>query len=134
MTAVLLAPDAVVHARVNWGRWVADCPNPYCRSALAGTPGQRYFACWECGTGADVVWPDNVDHITYLLAMRPNPATRNWAPGETLAELLEENVAHGITPPEVPGLPPGVTFLVRNDRIEKLLLAPPPRPLAIGSR
>lgn len=120
----LPALAGAAYARVNWSRWIVDCPSPWCDSALDADPGERFFQCRECGTGADIVWPPNVDDIEYLLAMRPAAKTRNWAPGETVADLLQENVLHGIDPPTVPGLPRHVAFAVRGDRVEKLALAP----------
>lgn len=123
----LPAIAGAVYARVHRSMWIVDCP---CSSALRLEPGERWFVCWDCGAGADVIWPPNLDDIAYVLAMRPIPDTRNWYPHETVAELLEENVAHGITPPAIPGLPPGVSFAVTNDRIVKLALAPSPRPTA----
>lgn len=102
-------------ARVNWGRWIADCPT--CGSALAVEPGQDRLGatvwdhdgehltaarfqegCWDCGTVTDLVWPDAgvVDGVERLLAMRPDPKTRNWEPHETLHDLMRENAQHGI--------------------------------------
>jgi hypothetical protein len=36
--------------------------------------------------------------VERLLTFRPDVTTRNWVPGETLHDLLAENVAHGIGP------------------------------------
>lgn len=116
MTALVVwgeVPPAL--ARVNWGRWIADCPS--CGSALAVEPGQErlggplwesdgermYLAgfregCWDCGTVTDLVWPDSgtVDGVERLLGMRPDPKTRNWEPHESLHDLMRENAQHGI--------------------------------------
>lgn len=102
-------------ARVNWGRWIADCPS--CGSALAVEPGQPLLGatvwehdgehltaarfqegCWDCGTVTDLVWPDAgvIDGVERLLAMRPDPKTRNWEPHESLHHLMRENAEHGI--------------------------------------
>lgn len=45
-TAVLLGQ--VVHARIDAGRWVADCP---CASAQVVTPTDPRMCCPECGAG-----------------------------------------------------------------------------------
>lgn len=45
------------------------------------------------------MWPPNVDDIAFVLSLRPVPETRNWAPGETLHDLLEENFRHGVALP-----------------------------------
>ena len=102
-------------ARVNWGRWIADCPS--CGSALAVEPGQPLLGatvweadgehltaarfqegCWDCGTVTDLAWPDSgvIDGVERLLAMRPDPKTRNWEPHESLHDLMRENAERGI--------------------------------------
>jgi hypothetical protein len=126
VTAPALA--GVSYARVYAGMWIVDC---VCRSALRVEPGAPSWRCWDCGTWADIAWPRNIDDIDYLLSMRPNPMTRNWSPNETVADLLTENVVHGIDPPVVPGLAANVTFAIRGDHIEKLALAPAPTRVAI---
>lgn len=98
-----LSPAGVVYAEANHGRWIAKCPRPDCTNALALDPGQTAFACVAqdgCGQTADVVWPPDPDAIETLLMLRPVPGTRNWLPGETLEQLLEENAAHGLIPAE----------------------------------
>ncbi len=118
MTALVVwGTVAPALARVNWGRWIADCPS--CSSALAVEPGQLRLGapvwehdgeqwirtgfregCWEqdCGARADVLWPDSgtLDGIERLLAMRPDPKNRNWEPHESLHDLMRENAERGI--------------------------------------
>jgi len=50
-----------------------------------------------------VEFPEDRATIEAILLLRPNPANRNWLPGETLADLVLENVVHGIqpTPPSI---------------------------------
>ncbi len=93
-------PVASTPAVVNWSRWIARCPAPYCRGAADLTYGQPRMVCVEpwCGAESAVVWPPNVADIEYLLAVRPDPITRNWEPGETVHALLAENVEHGLAP------------------------------------
>ena len=96
----LIHPERpVVAARANWSRWIVDCL--LCRSALQMRPGSAVFRCWECGLEAAVVWPDVEMQrgVERLLSMRPDPATRNWWPGETLVDLMVENAEHGIFAP-----------------------------------
>lgn len=99
---VLMVPG-VAYARANAGRWVVDCPRQFCGSALKLNPGDG-FRCWECGTSADVVWPADSAAIEQALMLRPNPGNRNWVPGESVLDLLLENLRHGIalvTSPEL---------------------------------
>lgn len=93
-----LAIAGVAYARANWGRWIVDCSSTACTSALAVEPGTREMRCWDCGWATDLIlWPADTDSIETILAMRPDEKTRNWA-GETLEDLLAENLAHGIIP------------------------------------
>ena len=78
-------------AYVNHGRWVADCPIPFC--------GQAWLAdripveCENCGQPpGPIEWPTEQERIESLLAVRPVPQTRNWLPGETVDDLIAENV------------------------------------------
>lgn len=97
MTDILLA--GTVQARHNWNRWVADCGA--CTSALTVPPGTTEAFCWDChAVIGPIVWPADPDGIEAILAMRPDPNTRSWDPGETLEDLLQENAAHGLIPAE----------------------------------
>lgn len=97
-----------VLAYLNHGRWVADCSRPDCTGAELAVPGEA-FHCHNCGQLDTVTWPDNPDDIDAVLKLRPVPGTRNWFPkghplaeayqlpaGETVADLVAENAAHGI--------------------------------------
>ena len=95
-----------VQARINHGRWLVDCPG--CNSALVVDLSEQVFMCVECGNAANdgrwlqVTLPRNRKAIEAELLQRPfgrNPAdapTRNWEPGETVADLRRENAEHGI--------------------------------------
>lgn len=104
---------------LNHGRWVADCPRPYCTNAeafgnVAGFPGglrSDHFECRAtldfgngpvpiggCGLRCGVDWPPNIADIEALVLARPALITRNWRPGESLADLMRENVEHGLIP------------------------------------
>jgi hypothetical protein len=87
-----------IPAFANFGRWVAACPR--CPHAIdvdaqIRTPA---FSCAVCGLRAEIEWPspEMVHGIERLLLMRPDPTKQNWLPGETLSDLLEENVTHGV--------------------------------------
>lgn len=74
-------------ARYDWGRWVADCPNPRCTNADALEVGQTQFHCTgvegSCGTWASIDWPDDPVTIERDLAHLPE-SQQHWrpAPGE----------------------------------------------------
>lgn len=94
MTLVSLSrPVSLV--RMYAGNWIIDCP--LCSGAQVTSLGTR---CVDCGTALEVRWPS--DELQYgvqrLLSLRPIPHTRNWSPGETLHDLLAENVEHRIGP------------------------------------
>ena len=98
-----LTPAGVAYVEANWGRWIARCPRPWCTNALQVWPGQQQMVCagaGGCGWEADLVWPADPDAIELILSARPVERTRNWLPGETLADLLAENAVHGLTPAE----------------------------------
>ena len=82
------------------GRWVVPCP--WCFGAENASKLDPRFYCIECRNGevggawVRVVWPDDAESIEALLAMRPDPRTRNWWPPETVGELLAENDRKGV--------------------------------------
>jgi hypothetical protein len=97
-------------ARVNHGRWIADCPRPHCTNAMSLQLGQTAFHCageGGCHMVAEVEWPAEAAGIWQALLERPVPGTRNWYPrghaealrlglphGESAAELRDETLAH----------------------------------------
>lgn len=90
-------------ARVNHGRWIADCPRPYCANAMRLTPGQAAFHCageGGCRMFAEIEWPAGADDIWQALIERPVPGTRNWYPaGHT--EAVRLGLAHGQSPADL---------------------------------
>lgn len=100
---VLATPDAVigvVAAYVSEGRWVADCPAK-CGGALLVTPSDPWYLCVDCGAGwTRVVFPGARIAIEALLMKRSLiagvPKSRNWLVGETVADLVAENLVHGL--------------------------------------
>ncbi len=93
-------------ARVNHGRWIADCPATDCYAALRVHGETAVCDCRDdnvCDHPAiphDLVvmveWPPDADEITRILDLRPKRANRNWYPGETLADVKAENVSNGV--------------------------------------
>lgn len=86
--------DQSVRARVNHGRWIADCRT--CGQGMFTHPVWKIACCAECGAvyrGVD--FPDRIQEITELLLARPRRDTQNWH-GEAIWELKMENLVHGI--------------------------------------
>jgi hypothetical protein len=126
----IVSGDLVAVVFMDLGRWVARCPTPYCRGAehhgiqpwwlgppVIGGLGLESFACLQsCHRSYPAKWPDAElrDGVERLLSLRPDPANRNWLPGETLTDLLAENALHGIG---IPALEPGGVLAVEGDRI-----------------
>lgn len=114
------------------GRWVARCPRVPCMNAeqfgrchdgnMGGLEGE-VFRCRDeyggCGLTCPADWPPNVADVERLVLPRPVPATRNWLPGESLFDLMAENLEHGLIPPEA--LKGGETrqmLSIADDKIE----------------
>lgn len=129
--------DLAAVAYVSWGIWVAQCPRPDClgsehygHAPITGHVGgltSQGFRCNRCGLVCRSVWPDNLSDIEWVLSQRPLPETRNWLPGETLDELLGENIGHGIAPDELAAGP----LRINDGRVEGLALTNR-QPLMIG--
>ena len=97
---------------MNDGRWVAFCPTPDCDGAERlwpegeirrrvddhnyGITLEGGFHCGNCGLTSQVEFPDDMEEIEVVLARRPVPQTRNWRPGETVADLKRENMMQGV--------------------------------------
>lgn len=124
----LVSLRAPVLARAYAGHWIADCPR--CAYAVALRFGSPVFDCRDCGLGVEVRWPsETMRHgIERLLMLRPVPATRNWLPGETLHDLLVENVRHGVGPTDI-----GQRIAIVGDDITQDTLPRPKRRLQIGA-
>jgi hypothetical protein len=79
---------------VNHGRWVGLCPE--CRAGV--TTGKRWpeARCFGCGAIFDqVLWPEALEALEALLLERL-PKNRHWKTGESLEQLLADNIAHGV--------------------------------------
>ena len=109
----LTTNQAVTHARVDWGRWLADCPS--CSSAQNASREDHRFFCVECGNVAvggqwiEVVWPSDAEmrRVEELLSMRPSKDNQWWTPTwatfapryfprEEIDILVAENIEHGV--------------------------------------
>jgi hypothetical protein len=76
-----------VIARVNHGRWIADCP--ICRGAEMVKETQD-FLCGSCGAFGRVQWPKDIAAIEAALTPRAAPY-QNWWPDEKVKDLVAEN-------------------------------------------
>lgn len=78
-------------ARVDYGRWIGDCHN--CRAGVALHPRWTIGLCFGCGARyASVIFPENITEIEAALLARPRQENRNWVPGESVDDLLRDNV------------------------------------------
>lgn len=84
--------------RVDWGRWIADCP---CGGAeMVWLEGPHQIWCAQCGNAAlggqwrPVALPDRVHEIIVALEARPHRKDRNWRPPETADDLHAWNAAN----------------------------------------
>jgi hypothetical protein len=93
--------DAPLVALVNGGRWIAQCE---CGGAEHVDPETRLFMCGSCFNAEvghrwrTVELPDaqTMRIVEVALLMRPEQDTRNWQADESVADLIAENVAHGL--------------------------------------
>jgi len=106
--------EIVAVAWLHGGMWIAECPRPFCGNAemfgqcrdgtVGGLSGASFRCRIEyggCGLVCRAEWPPNMADIEALVMPRPVPATRNWLPGESLHDLLAENLEHGLIPTDV---------------------------------
>jgi hypothetical protein len=98
-------PTVTSAARVDHGRWLVDCPWPGCNSSQYASRLDHRFFCVDGPHDGHfawipVVWPTDVEMATIeaVLDARPEPATRNWAPGEPINQLVAENAGHDLPP------------------------------------
>lgn len=88
-----------LEAYVNHGRWVVECE---CHGAQRVDFNHPVYFCLSCenrafgGRMRPIIIPENYKEIEAALLLRPDETTRNWLPGETVADLLHENEQHGI--------------------------------------
>lgn len=91
----------VVEARINHGKWIADCPAESCPGAELVVVSDPRFFCMSCdnrdfdGQWLRVQLPAEWDQISRILGDRPWPTIQHWSPGETVSDLLDENRSLG---------------------------------------
>jgi hypothetical protein len=74
-----------VYARIDWGRWIADCE---CGGAEMVDPDEALFFCLSCGNKGTsgrarvVEFPDNRDEIETKTMLHPSGEWQNWNRGE----------------------------------------------------
>lgn len=108
-----ISAGSPVLARIDHGRWLADCE---CGGAEYVDPNDPIFFCLACGNSAQagaarlVAFPKDAAEIEMALLARPVEATgssaferamtarplvagleRSWSPGESLAQLRQQN-------------------------------------------
>lgn len=85
-----------VTARIEHGRWIADCPG--CRSGIGVWPEMDDAACMGCGRVYTVAFPSAGDIAEAEKVLNARPVElQNWFPGrEDVADLKVENLAHGV--------------------------------------
>lgn len=86
-------------AYMNFGRWVADCPQE-CGNARTLRQGDAAFHCNECGHVASVEWPEDPEAIWQALRKRPANKNRNWFPKEHQL-ALSSGCPHGQSPADL---------------------------------
>lgn len=80
---------------INWGRLVADCPEPHCTDAREVEIGDVSMTC-AAGHPAELEWAEGIAPVLAVLAERTSPKRKNWfPPGHPLAVLAEQ--PHGQT-------------------------------------
>jgi len=92
-------------AIVSGSCWIVLCPSGDGGAEFANFEDPRFFCCncrnrqWG-GHPLQVVLPDPAVRLQVetVLLQRPDPATRNWTPGESVEDLKVENLEHGEKP------------------------------------
>ncbi|MEE8466452.1 MAG: hypothetical protein V3S68_08250 [Dehalococcoidia bacterium] len=100
-----IAAGQPIDARVDLGRWIVSCED--CGSGVCIEPDVPVFMCPKCdrsGKWRPVVMPSDREQIEEILLMRPgfreSNLNRFWFPGESVNQLVMENVANGAAVPE----------------------------------
>ena len=109
-----IAEKKTVNARVDFGRWMADCPD--CNGCEYVDPDDPFFFCLSCGNvtlegyARRVIFPKNMVEIEKELIRRPvndiiganavdkamkaksiyRGLSRSWNPGESVADLKRQ--------------------------------------------
>ena len=97
-------PNAQGHvfAHINHGRWIVDCPGPFCHGSIVADSREPFFICVRCTSPENdyrpynVIFPRHRARIEAALGWRPDVRTRNWEAAETVPFLLRENRERGV--------------------------------------
>jgi len=85
---------APIAAQIRGNAWVIQCE---CGAGNATDPQWQIACCFACGAvHRQVVFPKDAAAIEKVLLERPKVQNRHWMPGETVDDLIAENVAHGV--------------------------------------
>lgn len=101
------ASDMTLPVRVYRGQWVADCPFCGARQLVSVTDPRFYCPSPDCCQGGvnglygrsvqlEVPFPLGVLGTELVLSLRPSDKNRNMDPGQTVEQLLDEGVKHGV--------------------------------------
>lgn len=92
-----VAPQAAITVYINYGRWIAECPD--CHGAQLACRTDKRFLCNDCANIAignlwrPVIWPADSDVIEDVLTRRP-VENQNWDPWQTVEDLQIETAVH----------------------------------------
>lgn len=84
------------------GTWFVRCrggSTGMCGDAVSVDPIWRIGRCCWCGAVySNVQFPADWQAIEEVLLRRPLQKTQNWQSSETVADLIQENIDHGVDP------------------------------------
>lgn len=87
-------------ARINHGRWIADCV--WCGTGMLTRPTWGVAYCGECGARYHrkmIVFPEQVKRIESALLIRVRRDQQNWDDRQTHEDLEEENKRSDVITP-----------------------------------
>ena len=83
-----------VDAYIRGSKWIVNC---VCGNAPSASPEWNVARCLECGAVfRNIRWPADRTMIECLLLLRRSSSERAWHPGESVEDLRQENIGHGI--------------------------------------
>jgi len=95
------ATDVSVVPYINRGRWIVECPEPDCYSAIVVTKAEPRFLCTRCalpstgGKWVPIAFPEaaEIEEGERTLLQRPSVGRMDWDrhKGETLVDLQADN-------------------------------------------
>lgn len=86
---------SLVSARIDGGEWLFDC---VCGAGVSADPEWPEAFCFACEREYNnISWPADRVAIEDALSLRKHAKNRFWFTSETLADILAENIANGVT-------------------------------------